>query len=96
MAGAYTSFEEVNLGSADQWSLTRAADTLELTNILRERFGQDRIFFSGQSWGSALGFMTIAQDSSPFRAFIPTSEREHWHGSMKMGFEWAIEVPQVL
>jgi len=67
------------------------ADTLELSNSLRERFGQDKIFLAGQSWGSALGFMTLAKDSSPFLAFIPISERVAWNRSMTMGFNWAVE-----
>lgn len=66
------------------------SDTLELTNLLRERFEQDKIFLTGQSWGSALGFMTITQDSGPYQAFIPTSERVEWHKSMKMGFDWVV------
>lgn len=66
-------------------------DTLELTDLLRERFGQDRIFLSGQSWGSALGFLTLKEDSSPYLAFIPTSERVAWNRSLTMGFDWAVE-----
>lgn len=66
------------------------SDTLELTNLLRERFGQEKIFLTGQSWGSALGFLTIAKDSSPFHAFIPTSERVHWQRSLTDGFNWAV------
>ena len=62
------------------------SDTLELTDLLRERFRQDRIFLSGQSWGSALGFLTLAEDSSPFHAFIAISERVDWDRSMKMGY----------
>lgn len=70
------------------------ADTLELTDILRKRFGQDKIFLAGQSWGSALGFMTIAEDSSPFHAFITISERVEWNRSMTMGFNWVVEQAQ--
>lgn len=70
------------------------ADTLELTDLLRKRFGQDKIFLAGQSWGSALGFMTIAEDSSPFHAFIPISERVEWNRSMTIGFNWAVEQAQ--
>lgn len=66
------------------------ADTLELTGLLQERFDQDRIFLSGQSWGSALGFLTLAEDSSPFLAFIATSERVAWGRSLTMGFNWAL------
>lgn len=66
------------------------ADTLELSNMLRERFDQDKIILAGQSWGSALGFMTIAEDSSPFLAFIAISERVAWNRSQTMAFNWAV------
>lgn len=65
------------------------SDTLELTNLLRDRFNQTKIFLTGHSWGSALGFLTIAKDSSPYHAFIPTSERVAWQRSFTMGFNWA-------
>jgi pimeloyl-ACP methyl ester carboxylesterase len=70
------------------------ADTLELSNLLRARFNQDKIFLTGQSWGSALGFMVIKEDSSSFHAYIPTSERVAWDRSFVMGFKWAIEQAQ--
>jgi len=66
-------------------------DTLELTYLLQARFNQDKIFLTGQSWGSALGFLTIAKDSRPYHAFIPTSERVAWQRSLIMGFNWAME-----
>jgi pimeloyl-ACP methyl ester carboxylesterase len=66
------------------------SDTLELSSLLRERFGQEKIFLTGHSWGSALGFMALAQDSTPYHAFIPTSERVAWNRSLIMGFDWAV------
>jgi pimeloyl-ACP methyl ester carboxylesterase len=64
------------------------SDTMELTNILRERFGQDKIFLTGHSWGSALGFLVIQQDSSPYLAYIPSGERIGWEASHQNGFDW--------
>jgi len=64
------------------------SDTLELTNILRERFEQDKIFLTGHSWGSALGFMVIQQDSSHYHAYIPSGERIGWEASHQAGFDW--------
>ena len=71
-------------------------DTAERATLLEMRgiqkwFGKEKIFLTGQSWGSALGCMIIAEDSSRFHAFIPTSERVHWHRSLNMGYEWAVE-----
>ena len=70
------------------------SDTLELTDLLRERFDQGKIFLSGISWGSALGFLTLMENSDPFHAFIATSERVHWQRSQKLGFEWVKERAQ--
>lgn len=64
------------------------ADTLELTDILRDRFDQDKIFLHGHSWGSALGFMTIAENSEPYHAYIPAGERVNWIQSHNNSFEW--------
>lgn len=69
-------------------------DTLELSNLLRERFGKAQIFLTGHSWGSALGFFTIAEDSTPFHAFIPTSERVAWKRGLQMGFDWVVAQAQ--
>lgn len=67
------------------------ADTLELTDMLRDRFGQDKIFLAGHSWGSALGFLTLRRDSSPYHAYIATSERVDWADSFQMGYDWAVQ-----
>jgi pimeloyl-ACP methyl ester carboxylesterase len=64
------------------------SDTLELSNLLRTRFDQDKIFLSGISWGSALGFLTLMESSEPFHAFIAISERVHWQRSQNLSFEW--------
>jgi len=70
------------------------SDTLELTDLLRERFDQDKIFLSGISWCSAPGFLTLMENSDPFHAFIATSERVHWQRSQNLGFKWVKERAQ--
>lgn len=64
------------------------SDTVELTNILRQRFEQDKIFLTGHSWGSALGFLVIQQDTTPYHAYIASGERISWVDSHQAGFEW--------
>jgi pimeloyl-ACP methyl ester carboxylesterase len=64
------------------------SDTMELTDILRQRFGQDKIFLTGHSWGSALGFLVLQQDSSPYHAYIASGERIGWEASHQDGFDW--------
>lgn len=46
------------------------ADTLDVTDYLRGRFGQDRIYLVGQSWGSTLGVLAITAAPEKYAAFI--------------------------
>lgn len=45
-------------------------DTIEVTNYLRNRFGQDRIYLLGQSWGSTLGVLAVQEHPELYRAFV--------------------------
>lgn len=45
-------------------------DTIAVTNHLRDRFGQDRIYLLGQSWGSTLGVLAVQEHPELYRAFI--------------------------
>lgn len=46
------------------------ADTLELTNQLRSRFGVEKIYLVGHSWGSVLGVITVQRHPELFHAYI--------------------------
>ncbi len=46
------------------------ADTVEVTNYLRERFGQEKIYLVGQSWGSTLGVLAAQQHPELYHAFV--------------------------
>jgi pimeloyl-ACP methyl ester carboxylesterase len=50
------------------------ADTIEVTNYLRNRFGQERIYLLGQSWGSTLGVLAVQQQPELYSAFIGTGQ----------------------
>ncbi|SNT64586.1 Lysophospholipase, alpha-beta hydrolase superfamily [Asanoa hainanensis] len=53
---------------------TGVADTVAVTNYLRTRFHQDRIFLLAHSGGSLLGALAAAQHPELYRAYIGTGQ----------------------
>lgn len=49
-------------------------DTVAVTDYLRERFNQDKIYLMGQSWGSTLGVLAVQQHPDRYVAFIGTGQ----------------------
>jgi proline iminopeptidase len=59
------------LDPTETMTLTGAvADTLAVTDYLRERFGQDQIYLVGQSWGTTLGLLAVQQHPELFHAYV--------------------------
>lgn len=48
----------------------RLQDVVELTRLLRERFGGRPIYLVGHSWGSYLGLLAVHEHPEYYRAFI--------------------------
>jgi proline iminopeptidase len=46
------------------------ADTIELAEHLRDRFGQDRIYLLGSSWGTILGTLAVQERPDLFHAYL--------------------------
>jgi len=77
-------------------TLDRAvSDTMEVTNHLRERFGKEKIYLVGQSWGSILGVLAVQQHPELYQAFVGTgqmvSPRETDRIFYEDTLEWARE-----
>ena len=47
-------------------------DAVEVTNYLRERFGQDRVYLAGQSWGTIPATLAAQRHPELFHALIGT------------------------
>jgi proline iminopeptidase len=64
-----------NLEPTSTLTLTQAiSDTIEVTNYLRNRFHQDKIYVVGNSWGTILGVLAVQQHPELFHAFIGTGQ----------------------
>jgi pimeloyl-ACP methyl ester carboxylesterase len=88
--GAGKSFSEA-LSPEDMHVEDLVSDTLELTDILRQRFEQDKIFLWGHSWGSGLGFETLSVNAEPYHAYIASAVRPDWNSTQTMSYEWVLE-----
>lgn len=61
----------------DQSSLTldrAVADTIELTDYLRDRFDERKIYLLGESWGTILGVLAAQQRPDLYHAFIGSGQ----------------------
>jgi proline iminopeptidase len=46
------------------------ADAVEVTNYLRDRFGEEKVYLVGQSWGTTLGVLAVQQHPELYRAYV--------------------------
>ena len=67
--GAGKSFD-AGLGGQSMSVSRTLEDTYELTRILRDRFGQNRIYLVGHSWGSYLGLLAVHGHPEYYSAFV--------------------------
>ncbi|HEU4421402.1 MAG TPA: alpha/beta fold hydrolase [Pilimelia sp.] len=67
--GSGTSYDA--LDPTRTWTLDRAvSDTIELTDYLRRRFDEQKIYLFGNSWGSTLGVLAAQRRPDLFHAYI--------------------------
>ena len=64
-----------NVVSKDKITVdTYIKDGLALTDFLRKRFGTEKIYLMGESWGSALGIFLVDAAPEKYYAFIGTGQ----------------------
>ncbi len=66
------------------------ADTLELTNVLRRRFGEDRIYLMGHSGGSFLGIHAVARAPELYHAYIGVAQMANQLTSEKQAYDYML------
>ena len=63
------------------------SDTIEVTNYLRERFGQEKIYIMGHSWGSFLGIHAAYEHPELYKAYLGIGQVVNQFESEKLSYE---------
>lgn len=90
--GSGKSFDAVNRSTLTPDRYIEDAHTLVL--LLRERFGQEKVYVLGESWGSALGIMLVQRYPDLFHAFIGTGQMVAFLENDLMCYDFALKLAQ--
>ncbi|MGI9086198.1 MAG: alpha/beta fold hydrolase [Chthoniobacterales bacterium] len=66
------------------------SDARELTDLLRKRFGQDRIFLAGHSTGTVIGVLLARDAPQLFRAYVGISQVANLQETEKLLYDFAV------
>jgi pimeloyl-ACP methyl ester carboxylesterase len=69
-------------------------DTRELVLNLRQRFGKEKIYVLGDSWGSALGIMVVQRYPELFHAFFGTAQMVAFLENDRICYDFALRLAQ--
>ncbi len=67
------------------------SDTVEVTNYLRRRFGQDKIYLMAHSWGSFIGIQAAKQSPDLYYAYIGAGQIAQMLESEKRAYLYMLE-----
>ena len=67
------------------------ADTLALTDYLRRRFGQDKIYLMGHSGGTFIGIQAAARAPEKYRAYIGVAQMSYQLRSEQLAHDYMLE-----
>jgi pimeloyl-ACP methyl ester carboxylesterase len=66
-------------------------DTVTVTDHLRERFGREKVYLLGHSWGSFLGIQAAARAPERYHAYIGMGQVAHQQRSEVLAYEYALD-----
>jgi len=66
-------------------------DAIEVTNYLRERFGAEKIYLMGHSWGSLLGVLLVDRHPEWYEAYIGIGQVTNQLESEKLAWAHMLE-----
>lgn len=73
---------------------TYIEDGIALTEYLRDRFGQEKIYLMGESWGSALGIFLVDSKPEYYLGFIGTGQMVDFTETEKIDYQKAMEIAE--
>jgi len=65
-------------------------DTIAVTNYLRERFGQDKIYLMAHSWGTYIGIQAVQKAPELYNAYIGVGQDVNICESEKLAYEYML------
>jgi pimeloyl-ACP methyl ester carboxylesterase len=71
---------------------TYIRDGYALTEYLKERFSQEKIYLLGESWGSALGIFLVDRYPESYRAYIGTGQMIDFEETERIDYEKALDI----
>jgi pimeloyl-ACP methyl ester carboxylesterase len=64
------------------------SDTLAVTDFLRQRFHQDKIYLLGHSWGSFIAIQAAARSAQRYHAYLGMAQMMYQLESEKMAYDY--------
>jgi pimeloyl-ACP methyl ester carboxylesterase len=83
---SYSAIDPTDTLTLDQ----HVADTIEVTNYLRDRFDEEKIYLVGQSGGSTIGALAAQQQPELYHAFVGVGQMVSQHETDRMFWEDAL------
>jgi pimeloyl-ACP methyl ester carboxylesterase len=88
--GAGKSFDAVNKRELSPERYV--TDGIALVEYLRERFGEEKVYLLGESWGSTLGVWMVQRNPEYFHAYIGTGQMVAFLENDVMCYEFALKL----
>ncbi len=66
-------------------------DTLELTEMLQERFDVDTIYLAGHSWGSIVGTHAVHRKPEYYAAYVGIGQAVHFTEAEKISYQFTLD-----
>jgi pimeloyl-ACP methyl ester carboxylesterase len=67
------------------------SDTLAVTNYLRQRFGQDKIYLMGHSGGTFIAIQAAARSPELYQAYIGVAQMSYQIKSEKLAYDYMLQ-----